>query len=253
MSIQSVVRAFTILETIAAAPNGKRLNAIAEDLDLPASTVARMLNTLQDIGVVEKKKSPAGYQIGQKLVALTSQASALKNIAEPYLADLSEVTGETVTLTVLDKGQALYLTQIESPDNNIRMQDWTGDHFAYLHVNTTGKLFLAYKDAAFFNDYVNGGLPKFTENTITDPLDLHNTLREIRYQGCAWVHEEYEPGLVGVAAPIFDSSKTIIAAISVYGPVFRFPKPNDTERIETLTKQTAQQIMTQLNGQFPEG
>jgi IclR family transcriptional regulator, KDG regulon repressor len=86
-----------------------------------------------------------------------------------------------------------------------------------------GKVLLAYRDEEDVKRIIQTtGLPRFTDNTITDVDELLQNLVKIRKQGFAYDLEEIIPDLYCVAAPIYDHSGNVIAAISMSIPTFRF-------------------------------
>jgi DNA-binding IclR family transcriptional regulator len=97
--IQSLTRAFDILRAVATEVEGRSLATIARAVDLPKSTVSRMLATLEQIGAVERVTQPDGFRIGGAIIALAAQMAyprSLVAIVRPYLQALAERSGETV-------------------------------------------------------------------------------------------------------------------------------------------------------------
>lgn len=243
--IQSVQRAFEILQAVAHFPSGAQFGQVAERTGLPKSTVSRMLTTLEELGAVEREHSSAGYRIGRLIADLVAQPSWLVTLAEPWLHRLVEDSAETATLSVMDGDRLLYIAQHSDPNSNIQLRDWTGTHFPTLHVSSPSKLFLAH-DPALRQRYLTNPLERFTENTITEADQLDTHLQQICRQGYAWVREEFERGLAGVSAPIFDRNQTLVAALSLYGPSFRVPSAENDADFTNLVVQAAQQISEKL-------
>lgn len=238
--IQSVQRAFKILNAVAQLPGGAYVGDIATLTGLPKSTISRMLTTLESVAAVQRENPNAGYRIGQAIANLLAQPSWLVNLAETPLQQLVESTGETATLSIMDGDRLLYIAQKSDPNSNIQLRDWTGTHFPTLHVSSPSKLFLAY-DPALLQRYLSKPLERFTENTIVDLTQLQIHLDQICQQGYAWVREEFERGLAGVSAPIFGRNGNIVAALSLYGPIFRVPShENEKEFSELVVKQAAE-------------
>lgn len=245
--IQSVQRAFEILHAVAQAPNGAQLGDLAKQTGLPKSTVSRMLTTLEKLEAVEREHSSVGYRIGRTIANLLSQPSWLVSLAELPLQQLVEETGETTTLSVMDGDRLLYVAQRSDPNSNIQFRDWTGTHFPTLHVSSPSKLFLAY-DTELRQRYLAKPLERFTENSIVDPIELTTHLNQICHQGYAWVREEFERGLAGVSAPVFGRNKQIVAALSLYGPIFRIPSHENEKEFSDLVVRTAAQMTAKLTG-----
>lgn len=245
--IQSLTRAFEILRAVAVAAEGRPLGEIARQVDLPKSTVSRMLATLEQIGAVERVYQPDGFRIGAEIVALAAQTSyprGLVAVARPYLQTLVQNAGETAALAMPDGGQVYYLDQIDN-GRNLRLKDWT-DHRLPLHATADGKLYLAYASAASLDAYLQQPLPAYSSHTITEPALLRQELAQIRDQGYAWNQQEYDPDLVSLAAPLWDEAGQLVASICLFGPFFRFPPPEQRQAVIDQVVSTAEQISSRL-------
>ncbi len=221
-AVQSVERAFAVIGCLAGGPAG--VSEIAERVDLPKSTVSRLLVTLVELGVVEQSGPGGGYRLGQYLHSLAGSAQPTRrliDVARPHLVELSHGTGEAAGLSVLEHGQALYLDQVSAP-SEIQVRDWTGERLA-AHLVSSGLVLLAESDTEVIERYLEGPLERQTARTMTEPGALRVRLGGIRSSGIAWVVEELIDGLSSVAAPIRDGQGRAIAAVHVHGPSYRFP------------------------------
>ncbi len=245
--IQSIERAFTILETVAANSEGIGVTEIAQQVRLPKSTVSRLITTLEAIEIVEREEDGDAFSIGPGLIALAAQAPTsrhLQTAARSFLLELAEATGETVNLGVPDGDQILFVDQVNS-QYHIQIQDWTGYRFP-LHVTSGGKLFLAHRSKKRRDAYLTRSLQEFTEDTITDPAELRQELMDIRQQGYAWARGESEEKMVGLGVPIWDADNKLIAAVSVGGPAFRFPPEGQVDETVNLVREIGQKITASL-------
>jgi IclR family KDG regulon transcriptional repressor len=227
--VQSLERAFAILDEVAQRPAG--VTAIAERVRLPKSTVARLLATLEDVDAVERFEG-ARWRIGPGVTALTGAVSperSLVSIARPFLADLVGELGEDAGLGLPDGNEILYVDQVES-DNPVQVRDWTGTR-APMHAVPSGLVILAEWPEDALAAYVAGGLEARTRKTVTDAARLRSRLTEVRERGYAWGLEEFAEGIDSVAAPIRDSRGKAIAALHVHGPAYRFPGPSNERTI----------------------
>lgn len=247
--IQSVKRAFAILKTIAAHSNSVSPGKIARQVDLPKSTVSRMLSTLESIKAVERVPHSEGFRIGPTTIALVLQPPHVVATARPFLLELARATGESINLCLLDGEQVHYADQVESR-HNVQIRDWTGTRMSFLHAISPGKVFLAHWPDEQIEAYLTRPLERFTRNTITEPHSLRQQLQEIREQGYAWAYEEFEKELVGLSAPAKNRVGQVVAVVNVSWPAFRFPPPDQAEEIARLTVETARQISRQLQGKF---
>lgn len=248
-AIQSLTRAFEILRAVASDDEGRSLVEIARRVDLPKSTVSRMLATLEQIGAVERVAQPDGFRIGAEIMALAAQVAYPRNlvaIAHPFLQELAGAAGETVALGVPDGDQVYYADQVDSW-RNLRLKDWTG-HRLPLYATSDGKLYLAHMPATALEEYLSHPLYPHSPYTIIEPARLRQQLAEIRRQGYAWNHREYDPDIVSVAAPVWDEHGELVASVCMFGPFFRFPAPDGYDDAVALTVTAARKISGRLHG-----
>jgi DNA-binding IclR family transcriptional regulator len=219
--VQSLERAFAILDAVAARPAG--VTAIAEAVSLPKSTVARLLSSLEELGAVERVDGTR-WRIGPAIAGFSGAASperALLAAARPELVALVEALGEDAGLSLPDGYDVRYVDQVES-DNAVQVRDWTGAR-APLHAVPSGLVLLAEWPGDALEAYLAHPLVRLTPRTVTDPAGLRRRLGEVRERGHAWGYEEYAEGINSVAAPVRDGRGKPIAAVHVHGPAYRFP------------------------------
>ena len=227
--VQSLERAFAILDEVARRPAG--VTAIAERVRLPKSTVARLLATLEDVDAVERFDG-ARWRVGPAVAALSSGTSperSLVAVARPFLADLVAELGEDAGLGLPDGNEVLYVDQVES-DHPVQVRDWTGTR-APMHAVPSGLVLLAEWPVEALDAYLAGELAALTKRTVTDPAKLRKRLAEVRRQGFAWGLEEYAEGIDSVAVSIRDARGNAVAAVHVHGPSYRFPQTGDETKI----------------------
>jgi len=221
--VQSLERAFAILDEVARRPAG--VTEIAGSVRLPKSTVARLLATLESLEAVERVDGTR-WRIGPGLEALSAAASperSLIAVARPFLARLAADLGEDAGLGLPDGNDVLYVDQAGS-DNAVRVRDWTGTR-APMHTVPSGLVLLAEWPDDALDAYLAGELVALTRRTVTDPWRLRRRLEEVRAAGYAWGLEEFAEGIDSVAAPVRDAEGKAVAAIHVHGPSYRFPAP----------------------------
>jgi IclR family pca regulon transcriptional regulator len=243
--VQSVERAFAILEAVSGRPAG--VTAIAGRVHLPKSTVARLLQTLEELEAVERVDGPR-WRVGPGVATLAGSASperSLVAVARPYLARLVEQIGEDAGLSLPDGYDVHYVDQVES-DNPVQVRDWTGAR-APLHAVPSGLVLLAEWPPDALDAYLSRRLERLTAHTVTEPRALRSRLREIREDGFAWGREEYADGISSVAAPVRDSRGKAIAAIHVHGPSYRFPAPSAGKPVAALVVAAAADVARELS------
>lgn len=227
--VQSLERAFAILDEVARRPAG--VTAIAERVRLPKSTVARLLAALDEVDAVERFDGTS-WRIGPGIAALTDAVSperSLISVARPFLLDLVADLGEDAGLGLPDGNDVLYVDQVSS-GNPVQVRDWTGTR-APMHAVPSGLVLLAEWPEDALDAYLGGDLVALTRQTLNDPTRLCARLAEVRAAGFAWGLEEFAEGIDSVAAPIRDARGKAIGAIHVHGPAYRFPSQDEEERV----------------------
>lgn len=242
--VQSVERAFTILQCLAGGEAG--VSQIAGQTGLPKSTVARLLGTLVEVGAVDQRVSGGTYALGELVTDLAASAVPSRNlvgIAHPHLVELVETLDEAAGLSVLDTdGQVLYLDQVEA-DNPVAIRDWTGQRLPF-HCVASGLVMAARtRDPAL----LTSPLPSFTARTVTDPALVEQRLEDARLRGVAWTVDELADDISAVAAPVLGPGGAAVAAIHVHGPSYRFPGGRPRAEIEPHVRSAAERVSALLN------
>lgn len=248
-NVQSVERISAILQMLATNPGGSGVTEIARQIELPTSTVSRFLLALERVDYVERVSDPPGFRIGPGIFDLAIRASFpryLTTLARPFLLDLAQSTGETVTLCLPEGRQAHYIYQVPS-QYHLQLQDWTGMYLP-MHAVSDGKVFLAYASSKQIDRYLQPPLEQFTANTVAEPAVLRRQLVRVRAQGFAWTQDEYEEGIIGLAAPIKNQNGRVVATVSIGAPKFRFPANGQKDKVVGLILETSRKISEQLVG-----
>ena len=225
-SVQSVDRAFAVLRRVASTPGG--ISDIARAVELPVSTVARLLGTLESLGAVVRLGDSATYGIGSEIRALADAVDGSESLvarARPLLAELAARTGETSGVSVLEGDEVVYLDHVET-DNEVTLRDWTGVRLP-LHVVSSGLVLLAAQPSPTIAAYLAHPLARFTDRTVTQPARIRRRLATVRSDGSVWTVGEFDDGITSVAAPVVDASGATVAAVHCHGPSYRFPGKAD--------------------------
>lgn len=217
----AVDKALTLLMSLAEQQREIGVSELARRTQLTKSTAFRLLGILHRNKVVERVGS--NYRIGTHLFDIGSRAYAatalLQECLLPYLADLYELTHETVHLAVLHDTEIVYVDKIHG-HRAARSPAKVGARMP-AYCTGVGKALLAFDhDAAELA--ISQGLFRRTEYTLTDPALFRGELRRIRQSGIAYDRQEAAPGLACVAVPIMGSLGRPVAALSVAGADHRF-------------------------------
>ena len=216
--VQSVERAFQLLEVLADAGGVSTLSDLATASRLPMPTIHRLIRTLVQQGYVRQDTSRR-YTLGPRLIRLGETAGRLLGSwARPYLAELMEATGETANLAVLEAGEVVYVGQVPSR-HSMRMFTEVGRR-VQPHCTAVGKVLLAQlprQEAA--GVLGNAPLPAHTVHTVTRPADLLAQFDGVQVAGYAVDDQEQEIGVRCIAVVVPGAPTP--TAQSVSGPEAR--------------------------------
>lgn len=224
-SVRAVERALDILLCFDHNASALSLTRIAERVNMPKSTVHRLLATLENKRFILRSETRGTYQLGFRFIEMASlvlQDVDLQQWAQPYLQHLSAECGETVDLAVLDGSQVVYLQVVESPQR-VKLAVAVGQRLPTF-CTASGKAFLAYLPDDQVSKILSAGLTQYTEYTPVSPAEVYEDLRITRERGFAIAEQEYERDIHAVAAPILDANTHPIAAIAIAGPSYRLPR-----------------------------
>jgi DNA-binding IclR family transcriptional regulator len=249
--VQTIERTSLILDILGQSPQGISIRDLSEKIRLPKGTTHRLVSSLAYFGYARQDSKTRNYFLGFKLVELGNLLLSqldLRKEAEPFLRDLAERTKETVHMVFLDRGEIVYIDKVELDHNpsGLRMASRVGLRNP-AHSSAVGKVLLSHLNDEELNLLIKEkGLPKRTDNTITDAIQLKEHLKAVRTQGCAVDDEENERGIRCVAAPIYNETGRAVAAISISGPAFRITKKVVQETLKKEVMETASKISQRL-------
>jgi IclR family acetate operon transcriptional repressor len=245
--VQSLRRAFDLLDDLADAGGRATLSELAAASGLPAATIHRLLATLVELGHV-RRESGRRYALGPRLVRLGDAAGrVLGDGVRPVLADLVARTGESANLAGLDGASAVYLAQVPSP-HPMRMFTEVGAHVP-LHCTGVGKALLSTVESALVRQLMErAGMPSRTPSTIVDVVTLDRELRVGIERGWHVDEGEQEVGVRCIAVPVPDAPTP--CAVSVSGPAARLSLDR-TDVVGALLREAARRIGDQLAGVAP--
>ncbi|MEU7278555.1 IclR family transcriptional regulator [Streptomyces sp. NPDC045431] len=240
--VQSLERAFDLLERMADAGGEVGLSELSSSSGLPLPTIHRLMRTLVACGYVRQQPNRR-YALGPRLIRLGESAARLLGTwARPYLARLVEETGETANMALLDGDEIVYVAQVPSK-HSMRMFTEVGRR-VLPHSTGVGKALLAHTPPEEVRALLaRTGMPAATEKTITTPEGFLDALVQVREAGFAVDDSEQEIGVRCIAVSVPDSPTA--AAISISGPAGRVTEAA-TEKIVPILQEVAQDLSTAL-------
>lgn len=244
--VQSLVRALEILEVLKSRKS-MRLTDLQQQLSLSKGTIHRYLSTLISHGYVVQNAKDRTYSLGLGAFQLASavfDSHFLRESVRDHLEELRDLSGETVHLGVIDRGEIVYIDRVESA-TPIRAKCDLGQREP-LHTTALGKVLLAFRREEEIRALLTTvNLPGFTRNTITNTDVMIQHLALVRQRGYAIDNEEHSLHLHSFAFPVRDRVGEVIAGVSIDGPSFRFT----LEKITSLSREflgVAEEISSRL-------
>jgi DNA-binding IclR family transcriptional regulator len=190
------------------------LSELARRAGLSLTTAHRLVAELVTWGGLQRR--PDGrYEMGQRmwdLGLLAPVSRELRDIALPFLQDLSAVSGENAHLAVRDGTSALYVERI-SGRVSVPIVSRSGSRLP-LHATGVGKVLLAHAPEEVV-EHALSGARRLTRYTVVDPSALRRQLSDVRSRGYALTAEEMTLGACSVAVPVTDDHGTVFAALGV--------------------------------------
>ncbi|HET7313556.1 IclR family transcriptional regulator [Salinisphaera sp.] len=221
--MSSFHKAIALLALIADSPTPPRFTDLLSASGRPKATLHRLLGALASEGLITLDEPTQTYRPGLRLLELAHRSWLsldLRSIAAADVDRLTEQTGETVHLAVLDGSQIVYIDKRES-GNSLRLFSAIGKR-GPLYCTGVGKAILAaLAPAALDTLLATTELAGHTPTTITDDTVLRTELAAVRERGCAYDIEEHEQGIRCVAAAIVEASGRIVGGLSVTAPTVR--------------------------------
>ncbi|HEY8706888.1 MAG TPA: IclR family transcriptional regulator [Burkholderiaceae bacterium] len=236
MALARVLRA---LRSLADEPDGLTLAQLMVQLGAPKTSVHSLLRGLTAEGYLQRhdtlyRLGPESFVLGAALVA----ARSLAIVATPYLLDARAQSGETVVLAVIDRSAGrLTYTQIVESHKPVRYTVPVGTTRP-LFASSAGRVLLAFQDDAWRRDYLKtADLRAMTDRTVTDRRQLARILDRVRAAGFASTIGEVTPDVAGFAAPVFEPTGQVNAALILAAPIERGRAA--AERLTRIAVETA--------------
>ncbi len=245
---QSVTRALNILQCFTDETPMMRVSDISARLDLTASLVSRLLQTLEHEGFVERDEETGFYRTGKAIIALATVALNHNRLNVEALTEMQAVAAESglgVNLSVLDGESIFYLASVDGK-HTPRPYTLTGRRNP-LHATGMGKVLLAYAPDSVRADLLNRlTLNAYTPHTLADREQLAAELELVRGRGWATEIEELAFGRACIASPIRDRMGKVVAAISISGPLSVLCLDERQQALTDLAIETADRISYRL-------
>jgi len=221
--VQSLGRAFAILEQVARHREGIGLAELSKLVGLHNSTTFHLAKTMVSLGYIRQERDSKRYRIGRPLFALAASALdeiEMVNVATPIMEDLSRETGESSHFAVR-MGDAVVVIARTSGPGAFQLTDRVGV-VRPAHCTALGKIILASLRPDQLKRFLERvELKPSTRKSITDPSVLLREIAEVRRSAMAFDDGEFNPEVRCVAVPVYNFTGDVVGALGISGPVWR--------------------------------
>jgi DNA-binding IclR family transcriptional regulator len=245
--IQSLERAFAILEEVARNKEGINLADLSKAVGLHNSTTFHLVKTMVQLGYVSQARDSKRYRIGAGLFTLAAGAleeNALLAVATPVLESLTRETGEAGHFAIRS-GNDIVVIARTAGSGLLQMADRTGAQRP-AHATALGKVLLSALNDQQVRQFL-GAVPlrKFTAKTIVARDALLREIEEVRRRGIAYDDGEFDAEIRCVAMPVHDFAGRVAGAVGVSGPVWRLSLQSLQDKAQPV-REAARLISAQL-------
>jgi DNA-binding IclR family transcriptional regulator len=221
--VKSALRVMNVLDLLGRWGSERTHVQIAEELNIPKSSLTQIIKTLLRHGYVAFDPDTRGYSLGPGILELSTRARTsrkMTEVAQPLLEFLTETTGESSALNVREGDDHRVVATVLSP-HRIVAHLRLGDR-APLHATSGGQAILAHLPQDAQAAYLSRArFERFARNSLSDAEAVRRKLDVIRTEGHARVVEEFTPGIGGIAKPVLDADGSARASLSITVPVAR--------------------------------
>ncbi len=217
-------RLIAILEIVAVAGRPVSASEIQKTTALPKPTCYRLIQTLQDQGLVDAPSGDGRVVIGERLIriALLGKSDVdVRRAAAPLLKAAAVQFNETVFLARFRNGQ-VEIIHVETPDDPGRAFVHPGLGVRPMHACSCSKAIAAFTEPEFQESIISGSLKAYTEHTKTTDTELRADFARIAERGFADCDQEIDLGIASVAAPVSIGNIGATFSVGVVGPIRRF-------------------------------
>ncbi|MGO4854016.1 IclR family transcriptional regulator [Phaeovulum sp. W22_SRMD_FR3] len=226
LMVQSVAKAFRVLEAFDSRHPRMTLSEIAEQTGLDLSGAQRFAHTLQTLGYLDKDSKTRQFELSVKSLDLAhhfTRTSRLVDRAMPVLQHLSKETEETVNLTVLDGTEIVFISRFLS--RHVLHTDVTIGTRLPAYCVAPGRAILSRMPQEEVDAVLAASdIRPHTQNTVTDIAALHEIITRVRLEGFAAAFEELYHGDASIAAPVLGAHGRVIGAVSIAASTLRYSR-----------------------------
>lgn len=240
--LQSLERGLAVLRAFTPSSPSLTISDVATRTGLTRATARRVLLTLASLGYVDMNRRE--FTLTRSVLDLAKPFADQRDpwdFARPYLESLTERTGESASIAVLDATEIVYVSRVQTR-RLMTLVVQVGSRLP-AHATSKGRVLLAnLPEAELAAYFAQTAIARYTDQTVVDERELRAILAEIRSRGWAIVDQQLEPGLCSVAAPIVDGDGRVGAALSVCAHAGRVDPETLRDDFLPLVVETARRI-----------
>ncbi len=216
--ITSLARGLSILEAFDLDHSRMGITDMSRNTGLPKSTVYRLVQTLCALGYIIPVREENKYALGPRVLSLgfaVLSSLELREVAQPYLMELSQEVKETVNLAVLDDWGLIYIERIKT-SQIVNINLYVGSRLE-LYNTAMGRILAAFQGKDWISRYLRyiEQIQGTRDYWKKDGKKLLKILEEVRKNDFAINSEELAPGLRSVAAPVRNREGQIVGAVNI--------------------------------------
>lgn len=242
--VQSVEKAFRVLEAFNSARPSMSLTQIAVSTGLDKSAAQRFTHTLHQLGYLHKDPETKRYELSVRTLDLTAhfmRSNTFVNRATPYLLHLSMATEETVNLTALIDTDVIYMARYTS--RHVLSVDVVVGTRLPAFCTAPGLAILSRMPDPEVHDVVDRSpIRPYTPHTTCDSEGIWDKILHARKRGFALTVEEYFHGDLSIAAPVLNPGGKVIGAVNIAATTARYTPTEMESKFAKLVAATAHSI-----------
>ena len=254
---QSLERGLLILSAFRPEEPLIGISELARMLGLNRSTVHRYVATLHRLGYLQQDRPRASTGWGCACSTWASRRSTRWSCARSqrrHLQELSDKTGHTVNMAILDHADIVYIDRVRSPrpgQSQIDLNLHVGSRLP-AYCTSMGKVMLAYLPEPALRDVVDGtDLVQRGPNTLTQRESLIGELARIRVSGLAVNNEELAYGLRSIAVAVRTPAGEPVAAVNLAVHRSMVSMDDLIARLGPALRSTAEEISRRIGHRTP--
>ncbi|MGD9210057.1 MAG: IclR family transcriptional regulator [Desulfobacteraceae bacterium] len=218
MGLKTVEKALDVFTCIAQENVPVSTTELSKKMGINQTTMSRLLNTLKNRDFLEQDASTRHYRLGPAMAEMAravhrSLDGLVTKKAIPFIKSLRDMLGETIALEVIS-GHHIYHAYVADSLNPVSLRVAPGDR-VMPHAHVGSKAIVAFSDSDMIDFWLSQNLPRYTNNTVTEPEQLRKSYEQILKNGIAYDYGEYIEEINAIGAPIFNHQNKPVAGIAI--------------------------------------